>query len=73
MELGISMFGDLHVDPATGKIQSTQERLAELMEEIKLADEVGLDILGVGEHHRPEYAIPRTQIAPKVRESTCNA
>ncbi|RAJ37273.1 LLM class flavin-dependent oxidoreductase [Pedobacter cryoconitis] len=62
MELGISMFGDLHVDPATGKIQSTQKRLAELMEEIKLADEVGLDILGVGEHHRPEYAIPSPEI-----------
>ncbi|MGY0041114.1 LLM class flavin-dependent oxidoreductase [Pedobacter sp. NJ-S-72] len=62
MELGISMFGDLHIDPATGKIQSVQKRLKELMEEIKLADEVGLDIFGVGEHHRPEYAIPSPEI-----------
>jgi alkanesulfonate monooxygenase SsuD/methylene tetrahydromethanopterin reductase-like flavin-dependent oxidoreductase (luciferase family) len=62
MELGISMFGDLHVDPATGKIQSAQQRLKELMEEIKLADEVGIDLLGIGEHHRPEYAVPSPEI-----------
>ncbi|MGL5277407.1 LLM class flavin-dependent oxidoreductase [Myroides sp.] len=62
MELGISMFGDLHVDSQTGKIQSAQQRLAELMEEIKLADEVGLDILGIGEHHRAEYAVATPEI-----------
>lgn len=62
MELGISMFGDLHVDPSNGKIQPAQQRLQELMEEIKLADEVGLDLLGIGEHHRPEYAVPSPEI-----------
>lgn len=62
MELGISMFGDLHVDPATGKIQSAQQRLKELMEEIKLADEIGIDLFGIGEHHRPEYAVPSPEI-----------
>ncbi|WP_262249256.1 LLM class flavin-dependent oxidoreductase [Parapedobacter soli] len=62
MELGISMFGDLAVDPATGKFQPTQQRLQEIIEEIKLMDEVGLDYFGIGEHHRPDYAVPSPEI-----------
>ncbi|MCW3465205.1 Atu2307/SP_0267 family LLM class monooxygenase [Chitinophaga nivalis] len=62
MELGISMFGDLHVDPVTGHIQPAQDRLRELIEEIKLADEVGLDLVGIGEHHRAEYAVSSPEI-----------
>lgn len=62
MELGVSMFGDLHVDPATGKFQSAQQRLGEIIEEIKLMDEVGLDYFGMGEHHRPDYAVPSPEI-----------
>jgi len=62
MELGISMFGDLRVDLATGKFQSTQQRLTELIEEIRLMDEVGLDYFGIGEHHRPDYAVPSPEI-----------
>lgn len=56
------MFGDLHVDQLSGKIQSPQQRLKELIEEIKLADEVGIDVLGIGEHHRPEYAVSSPEI-----------
>lgn len=62
MELGISMFGDLRVDLATGKFQSTGQRLKELIEEIKLMDEVDLDYFGIGEHHRPDYAVPSPEI-----------
>ncbi len=62
MELGISMFGDLPVDPATGKFLSTQQRLQEIIEEIKLMDEVGVDYFGIGEHHRPDYAVPSPEI-----------
>lgn len=62
MELGISMFGDLHFDPATNKIQAPGERLKELIEEIKLMDDVGLDYFGIGEHHRPDYAVPSPEI-----------
>jgi probable oxidoreductase, LLM family len=62
MELGISMFGDLRVDLATGRFQATQQRLTELIEEIKLMDEVGLDYFGIGEHHRPDYAVPSPEI-----------
>src|SRR5690554_4173723 len=62
MELGISMFGDLQIDPKTGNIQSPQQRLGEIIEEIKLMDEVGLDYFGMGEHHRPDYAVPSPEI-----------
>lgn len=61
MELGISMFADLAED-SSGKKQPAQQRLLELMEEIKLADEVGLDAFGIGEHHRPDYAVSSPQI-----------
>lgn len=62
MELGIGMFGDLQIDPNTGKIQSTQQRLQEILEEIKLMDEVGIDFFGMGEHHRPDYAVASPEI-----------
>ncbi|MDZ7650567.1 MAG: LLM class flavin-dependent oxidoreductase [Cytophagales bacterium] len=56
MELGIGMFGDNHYDDK-GKPMHAGERLRELIEEIKLMDEVGIDFLGIGEHHRPDYAV----------------
>lgn len=62
MELGISMFADLPVDPDTGLQQDAGERLRNLIEEIKLADEVGLDVFGVGEHHRSDYAVSNPEI-----------
>ena len=61
MELGIGMFGDLHID-SNGNVQSAQQRLQELIEEIKLMDEVGLDFFGIGEHHRPDYAVSTPEI-----------
>jgi probable LLM family oxidoreductase len=56
MELGIGMFGDNHYDEH-GKPLSAGERLRELIEEIKLMDEAGIDFFGIGEHHRPDYAV----------------
>src|ERR1700758_2016618 len=56
MELGIYTFGELSAD-ATGRTVSPQQRLRDLLEEIELADQVGLDVFGVGEHHRPDYAV----------------
>ena len=61
MELGIGMFGDLHIN-SKGEVQSTQQRLQEIIEEIKLMDEVGLDFFGIGEHHRPDYAVSTPEI-----------
>ena len=56
MEIGISTFLETTPDPATGKTISHAERLRRAVEEIVLADQVGLDVYGVGEHHRPDYA-----------------
>src|SRR6186713_3596497 len=56
MELGIGMFGDLHIKK-NGETQPVGQRLKELIEEIKLMDEVGIDFFGIGEHHRPDYAV----------------
>src|SRR4051812_22109088 len=52
MELGIYTFGEL----ASGET-SPADRLRNLLEEIELADAVGLDVFGVGEHHRPDFAV----------------
>src|SRR6476619_743765 len=61
MELGIGMFGDQHIN-TKGEVQSTEQRLQELIEEIKLMDEVGLDFFGIGEHHRADYAVSTPEI-----------
>ena len=61
MELGIGMFGDNHYD-SNGKPQSPGQRLKEMIEEIKLMDETGLDFFGIGEHHRPDYAVSAPEI-----------
>lgn len=62
MELGISMFGDLRWDESTRSYQSSAKRMKELLEEIKLMDEVGVDVFGIGEHHRPDYVISVPEI-----------
>ena len=55
MQIGIDSFASVVIDPETGVTSSATERLSNLLEEIELADQVGLDSFGVGEHHRPEY------------------
>lgn len=57
MQLGIYSFGETAVDPVTGRAPAAGQRLRDLVEEIALADQVGLDVFGVGEHHRPDYAV----------------
>lgn len=57
MEIGIYTFGERTTDPETGQLISPGERLRRLLEEIELADQVGLDVFGVGEHHRPDYTV----------------
>lgn len=56
MEIGICTFAETTPDPATGRAASPQQRLREVVEEAVLADELGLDVYGVGEHHRPDFA-----------------
>lgn len=57
MELGIYSFAEAGPDPVTGRAVSAQQRLRDLIEEIELADQLGLDVFGVGEHHRPDYVV----------------
>jgi alkanesulfonate monooxygenase SsuD/methylene tetrahydromethanopterin reductase-like flavin-dependent oxidoreductase (luciferase family) len=51
MELGVATFADL----ASGV--SPQERMRQLVEEAELADQLGLDVFAVGEHHRPDFLV----------------
>lgn len=57
MELGIYTFGDLTEVQKKSGGAGAQQRINELLEEIKLADEAGLDVFAVGEHHRTDYVI----------------
>ena len=65
MEIGIDSFVAAVPDTITGVNLSPEDRLAHLLEEIKLADEVGLDVFGIGEHHRAEFldSAPETLLA----------
>jgi len=55
VELGIYSFAE--VQPGLGGASTPAERLHDLLEEIELADRLGLDVVGVGEHHRPDFAV----------------
>ncbi|OQP87642.1 luciferase [Rhizobium rhizosphaerae] len=57
MELGLYTFADVDPQAPRGRGAEGEERIRHLLEEIALADEVGLDVFGVGEHHRPDYAV----------------
>jgi probable LLM family oxidoreductase len=57
MEIGIYTLADLGPDPLTGKTISARQRIEEIIEAAKMADEAGLDVFGVGEHHRLDYAV----------------
>ena len=52
MEIGIYTFADVGIHPLTKEIINPAKRLQNLMEEIELADQAGLDVFAVGEHHR---------------------
>ncbi|MEP7456551.1 LLM class flavin-dependent oxidoreductase [Phyllobacterium sp. SB3] len=55
MEIGIDSFAAILPDPATGKLPAPTDRMADLIEEVVVADRVGLDVFGIGEHHRGEF------------------
>jgi probable LLM family oxidoreductase len=55
MELGVDSFAANILDPSTGVRLSPVEQLDHLLEEMELADRVGLDVFGIGEHHRAEF------------------
>jgi probable LLM family oxidoreductase len=57
MQIGVYSFAETTEDAVTGITVSAEERLRDLLEEIELADQVGLDVYGVGEHHRPDFSV----------------
>lgn len=65
IELGISTFGETTPIEGSNEIISHAKRIRNLIEEIELADQVGLDIYAIGEHHRKDFAVsnPETVLA----------
>src|SRR3954468_7937183 len=63
MELGLYTFAE--VDPIDGEswAEAAERRFAQLLEEMELADRLGLYVFGVGEHHRPDYAVSSPTVA----------
>jgi probable LLM family oxidoreductase len=57
IEIGLYTLADLGPDPLTGNMINAHQRIKEIIEAAKLAEEAGLDVFGVGEHHRLDYAI----------------
>ena len=62
MEIGVSSFGDVSPDGVAGKATNAHQRMQQLLEEIKLADQVGLDVFALGEHHRPDFVISAPEV-----------
>ncbi|MFF2885904.1 LLM class flavin-dependent oxidoreductase [Paenibacillus sp. NPDC057967] len=56
-EFGVYTFGDLTRDPHSGRPISAKQRLEEIIAAARLAEEAGLDVFGVGEHHTPNFAV----------------
>jgi len=57
MEIGLYTFADVGTHPVSGASISPHQRIQNLLEEIVLADQLGLDVFAIGEHHRPDYAV----------------
>lgn len=57
MELGLITFADMQPETLPERAINSHQRIKDLMEEIELADQLGLDVFGMGEHHRPDYAV----------------
>src|SRR5688500_1286116 len=57
MQIGVYTFADVESHPVTGDTITPHKRIQNLIEEIVLADELGLDVFAIGEHHRPDYSV----------------
>src|SRR5208337_3878624 len=79
MEFGVYTFVETRRDPLTGEPTGLDKTFADLMEQMELADRVGLDVFGLGEHHRPDYAVSAPAVAlaadaaPSSSPSRCSA
>jgi probable LLM family oxidoreductase len=63
MQFGAYTFVETRRDPATGEPVDVDKSFADVLEQIELADRVGLDVFGLGEHHRPDYAVSAPAVA----------
>src|SRR4051794_41827002 len=63
MELGLYTFAEVGQLPGESWAEAAERRLGQLVEEMELADRLGLDVFGVGEHHRPDYAVSSPVVA----------
>jgi probable LLM family oxidoreductase len=63
MQFGAYTFVETRRDPASGEPVDVDKAFADVIEQIELADRVGLDVFGLGEHHRPDYAVSATAVA----------
>src|SRR5437016_13963433 len=61
VDLGLDTFGDVTVDP-DGNLHSHAHTLRDVISEAVLAEAVGVDAFGVGEHHRPDFAISAPEV-----------
>ncbi|HUQ16116.1 MAG TPA: LLM class flavin-dependent oxidoreductase [Gemmatimonadales bacterium] len=61
IDLGIDTFGDITAD-ADGRLKSHAQVLRDVLAEAELADRLGIDFFGVGEHHRPDFAISAPEV-----------
>jgi len=62
MELGISTFGEIPIEHISGKAVNSQQRIEQLMKEAVLADQVGIDVFALGEHHRPDFVVSAPEV-----------
>ncbi|MDB5272851.1 MAG: oxidoreductase protein [Chitinophagaceae bacterium] len=62
MELGISTFGEIVPDKVSGHAVNAHKRVQELIAEAQLADQIGLDVYALGEHHRPDYVVSAPEV-----------
>lgn len=71
MEIGVITFGELTTDPVTGRMPSPRQRVEETVEQARVADEAGLDVFGIGEHHRSDFiaSTPAILLAAAARET----
>jgi probable LLM family oxidoreductase len=63
MEIGLYTFAEVDPQPGERWAESAARRMRELMAEVETAERVGLDVFGIGEHHRPDYAVSAPVVA----------
>lgn len=72
MKFGIGMFGDTGFDESLQAYRNPKFRLQELIEEVKFADALGIDVAVIGEHHREDYSVSSPEILLAALASVTN-